>query len=566
MKIFVIAILCVAISLTLYFILIQPPDQRTKQAQEQATKQAANFKCSDGFTPGIQNPAKTIRPEQVTGSDYKKHDVIVIGAGMAGLEAANQLDSKGLDVMVLEAQDRIGGRVYTYNYSGTALDLGGSWIHGLDKANVGFENPIYKIASENNIATTETVQTTTLYNSTGHQFVDDSNDRQDRYEKFAEKYNKIISNDQRKEISIQNVINKYYNSIEPMDRTEKAKYRYTMYWNYDMDLADDANRLAFENSLGNQYFNSDEEHEVIFPDGYSQIVNCLAGGLAIKHEIKRANVIKVDYTNKPIIVTTDNGTFRANYTISTLPLGVLKKNNLFYPLFNESDPAKADAIKHLKMATMDKVYLIFNNTNDLFWSTGNSWINRIPDVEDNNTYKESDKKWQFFFNLYYYYHKPILLAFNTGSQAEELENETDTTIKNEVMAVLKKMYKDQNISEPKIIRTKWYMDPFSGGSYSAIPLNGSLDDFDKLKKPIYDRLFFAGEATDKYYYGTVHGAYISGYRAAEEILKLENKLDKLDYPTEQLKHGIKRSDVICQKGYELKDETSTENVKCVPKK
>ncbi|MBI3841814.1 MAG: FAD-binding protein, partial [Thaumarchaeota archaeon] len=42
-----------------------------------------------------------MRPEQVTGSDYKKHDVIVIGAGMAGLEAANQLDSKGLDVMVL---------------------------------------------------------------------------------------------------------------------------------------------------------------------------------------------------------------------------------------------------------------------------------------------------------------------------------------------------------------------------------------------------------------------------------------------------------------------------------
>jgi hypothetical protein len=211
------------------------------------------------------------------------------------------------------------------------------------------------------------------------------------------------------------------------------------------------------------------------------------------------------------------------------------------------------------MATMDKVYLIFNDTQNPFWMTGSSWINRIPDVENNDTYKEPDKKWQFFFNLYNYNNQPILLAFNTGSSAIKLENEDDATIKNDVMTVLEKIY-NQTIPEPKIIRTKWAMDPLSGGSYSVIPVNGSLDDFDRLAEPINNTIFFAGEATDKYYYGTVHGAYISGYRAAEEIMRMEGTVDS---PQEQLEHGIKSWNVICKNGEVLKDETSTENVRCV---
>ena len=91
---------------------------------------------------------------------------------------------------------------------------------------------------------------------------------------------------------------------------------------------------------------------------------------------------------------------------------------------------------------------------------------------------------------------------------------------------------------------------------------------------------FSQEATDKYNYGTVHGAYISGYRAAEEILKLEdfevvknshgqiNDSGLVDSPLEQIKHGMKNWDVICRNGFVLKDETSTEaeDVECVHEK
>ena len=562
LKAFVIVILCVVVSVTLYFVL-STLEQAPKLAVEQATNQDKNFTCGNGFEPGIQPP---IKPASVTASDNKTHDVIVIGAGMAGLEAANQLDSKGLDVVVLEARDRIGGRINSINYSGAALDLGASWIHGLNKNSDGLENPIYKIVSKKHINFKQTDLTATLYNSTGYKIDDDSNDLYDKYEKFAEKYDKIISNDKKKELSIQKVIEKYYRSIGPMERTEISKYRYAMYSNRDMDQAANTTELAFENSLKNQYFNGDEDNEVIFPDGYNQVINCLAKGLAIKHDIKRATVTKVDYTNRPVIVTTDSGTFRANYTISTLPLGVLQKNKVeFYPPFNESDPSKADAIKHLKMGTMDKVYLIFNYTQDQvpFWSTSTTWINRIPDVAYNDLKNETDKKWQFFFNLYKYDHKPILLAFNTGSQARSLETENDAQIVSEVMGVLKKIYGNTTVPDPQhSVITRWSNEPFSEGSYSYIPVNGSLDDFDKLAKPINDKLFFAGEATNKYYYGTVHSAYISGYRAAEEILKLENMTDS---PTEQLQHGIKSWDVICNMTYVLKDITN-DSADCIREK
>ena len=551
MKKYVIAILCVVISVALYFVvadILGPGNNSNSPSPSRA---------------GIQKP---IEPEPVTDSDLKKtYGVIVIGAGMAGLEAANQLDSKGIDVVVLEARDRIGGRISTYNSSGTALDLGASWIHGLNKNSVGFENPIYKIVSKNNINFVKTNPTVTLYNSSGYQVDDDSDDLNDKYVKFAEKYDKIISDDKRKKSSIQDVINKYYRSIGPIDKTEIPKYRYTMYWNNDMNQAANTTELAFENSLENQYFNGDEDNEGIFPDGYNQLVNFLAGGLHIKHDIKHATVTKVNYTNQPIMVTTDKGTFMARHVISTLPLGVLQKNKVeFYPPFDQD---KAKAIKHLKMGTMDKVYLIFNYTQDQvpFWSTSGIWINRLPDVADMDPNNETDKKWQFFFNLYNYDHKPIFLAFNTGSQARNLETQNDTKIINEVMEVLKKMYGNTKVPDhpQHYVITRWAMDPYSEGSYSFIPVNGSLDDFDKLAKPIDDKLFFAGEATNKYYYGTVHSAYISGYRAAEEILKLENKTDS---PLVQREHGIKSWDVICGMGFVLKDETSTENVNCVPEK
>ena len=91
---------------------------------------------------------------------------------------------------------------------------------------------------------------------------------------------------------------------------------------------------------------------------------------------------------------------------------------------------------------------------------------------------------------------------------------TDTALIAEALAVLRKMF-GSDIPEPEAyVRTGWGNDPFSRGSYSFQKLDCQKNDRPLLAAPVAERLFFAGEATHSEYFGTVHGAYSSGVRAA----------------------------------------------------
>lgn len=510
-----------------------------------------DFRCNN-FEPGLKNP---ISPDDISNSERRNYSVVIVGAGISGLEAGHELNSRGIDVLVLEGRDRVGGRIVSYNINNTALDLGGSWIHGLNKKKIGFENPIYKIALANNIKIIQTDGSEDFYDSKGNQIDPELSEYyNEKYEKFIEKITSSMTQAEQQGLSVKDMVEKYYSSIDPIDKEGHAMTEHVLRSYHDMDQAADFGDISFATAFETQYYDGDESNEAIFIDGYSQIANCLAGGLTIKH----ANVTSVDYSEQSIIIKTNSGDFQSDYVIITLPLGTLQKDAaMFNPPLN---PAKTVAIENLKMGTMDKVYLVFDNKTKPFWNTSVDWIDRVDIPKENSVYESDDKKWRFFFNLYKYTNQPILLAFNTGRSAIELEQESDEAIKNEVMSVLRTMYNDPTIQDPKIIRTKWAMDPLSFGSYSFIPVTGTFDDFDEIAKPIDDKLFFAGEATNKYYFGTVHGAYISGYRAAQEILRLE---DSPDLPQKQITHGIKSKDVICGKGFSLVNRTSIETVRCV---
>ena len=85
------------------------------------------------------------------------------------------------------------------------------------------------------------------------------------------------------------------------------------------------------------------------------------------------------------------------------------------------------------------------------------------------------------------------------------------------MKTLRVMF-GKNIPEPDgMLVTRWGKDPFSLGAYSHIPPFASGDDYEMLAEPVDNVLFFAGEATSREYPATVHGAYLSGVRAANEM-------------------------------------------------
>ena len=115
--------------------------------------------------------------------------------------------------------------------------------------------------------------------------------------------------------------------------------------------------------------------------------------------------------------------------------------------------------------------------------------------------------------------KPCLIGLVTGDAALEIANESDEDIIDAVCSVLAKiMPESKNSTLVESIITRWQVDPFSRGSYSYVGLEATGGDFNLLARPIGKSLFFAGEATCRDYPGTVHGAYVSGLRAANEVL------------------------------------------------
>ncbi len=116
--------------------------------------------------------------------------------------------------------------------------------------------------------------------------------------------------------------------------------------------------------------------------------------------------------------------------------------------------------------------------------------------------------------------EPVLLAFNAATYGKEVEDLSDQETLDASMKVLRTIY-GQSIPDPQAaLITRWNQETFSLGSYSHIPVGATGRDYRVLSAPSGGRLFWAGEATNKKYPQTVAGAYLSGQRAAQQIIAL----------------------------------------------
>lgn len=134
-------------------------------------------------------------------------------------------------------------------------------------------------------------------------------------------------------------------------------------------------------------------------------------------------------------------------------------------------------------------------------------------------YRSTRGAFYAFWNVTKAVGKPCLIGVITGDSAIHLANETDEYIvssaQKSIACVYPRVYQSELVES---IVTRWQVDPFSRGSYSYVGLEATGADYDLLARPIGDALFFAGEATERKYPATVHGAYLSGLRAANEVL------------------------------------------------
>lgn len=418
--------------------------------------------------------------------------VVVIGAGLAGLSAAQQLRAQGRDVLVLEGRNRIGGRIWTsMKWQDMPLDLGASWIHGTEG------NPLTELADEIEAKRIETsYEHSILYGTDGK--VLDEPDAQDlnRLRQQLESALRKAQNADR-DVSVREVARQLARRIEADDETSRW-LDFLVSGTIEQEYAGSGENLS---AHWYDSAKSVDGEDVVFADGFRVIIELLAKGLRI--ETKQV-VQQIDWAQSPVrIITTTGQEYVAEQVLVTLPLGVLQAGDV---TFTPGLPAdKQTAITRLGMGVLNKCYLKFEKS---FWPDDVDWLEYIPETHGHWT------EWVSFTRAAGI---PVLLGFNAADRGRAIEALSDQQIVASAMESLRRMF-GETIPDPVDSQlTRWASDRFSRGSYSFNALGSTPNMRRALAQPLQGRLYFAGEATGVEMFGTAHAAVLSGRRAATEI-------------------------------------------------
>ncbi|XP_043721421.1 lysine-specific histone demethylase 1 homolog 1 [Telopea speciosissima] len=475
---------------------------------------AYSFLLEHGYINfGLAPAIKEVNLKPLVGPE--KANIIIIGAGLAGLAAARHLISLGFKVVILEGRKRPGGRVRTRKMSGegvvAAADLGGSVLTGING------NPLGVLARQLGYPLHKVRDICPLYLPDGMGVNAEKDSRVEvSFNQLLDKVCKlrqaVMDEVESSDVSLGTALEAfrqvYRVGEDPQER---------MLLNWHLANLEYAN-ASLLSDLSMAYWDQDDPYEMggdhcFIPGGNGRFIRALAENLPIFYD---RIVESIRYGVDGVMVCAGGQVFRGDMALCTVPLGVLKRGSIeFVP---ELPQQKKDAIQRLGFGLLNKVAMLFPYD---FWGGGIDTFGHLTDDES--------MRGEFF--LFYSYSSvsggPLLVALVAGESAIKFEMMSPVDAVGRVLDILRRIFTPKGIDVPnpvQVVCTRWGKDQFTHGSYSYVAVGASGDDYDVLAESVGDgRVFFAGEATNRRYPATMHGAFLSGLREAANILRIANK-------------------------------------------
>jgi monoamine oxidase len=409
-------------------------------------------------------------------------DVVVIGAGSAGLSASAELMRRGISFVCIEGMNRIGGRCYTdMSTFGVPADIGGHWLHGFS----------------------------------GNQIAEFGKEHKDKFKVYNVKKSRTYVYDGGKKVEA----DKLWDIVEKIQEIKDTrvldvplidlipeKIKKNSWFDTAHKIVDDARDLG-NFTLGDDSVNWQDpgKGDGLCREGYGALLAYYRKDVPVK---LNTIVNEIKWGGKGVQVVTNKGTINAKACIVTVSLGVLKAEKI---KFTPALPLrKLEAFEGMSMTISNRVLMQLKKKFIGKFKNDSHFYNKC-----NSNGAKSPK------NIHYgslkMHGTNVSLFSITGQFSKDLENEgseamIDFVVNNLKSAWGSKFYEKYFI---KAIATGWANNPFTLGAYSgAIPGKGRSRP--ELKRQVGDRIFFAGEAT-AYAFSTVHGADRSGVRAVTDL-------------------------------------------------
>ena len=400
-------------------------------------------------------------------------DIVVIGAGAAGLAAGAALHRADASFVVIEARDRLGGRGWTLQAGGHAIDMGCGWLHSAE------DNPFADVAARAGVELDRSTAPWQKPAWTDNFPLDEQRSYREAWAAFYDRLEKGVA--------------------ARADRPASDFLQPGCRWNGMIDAGSTFINGVELSGLSTVDYDRYVDTGVNWraPVGFGALIATLGANLAVK---TGCAATLIDHAGTTTRVHTTQGAINARALIVTLPTNLIADGSL---RFSPDLPDKIEAAANLPLGLADKLFLAVEGADDL--------------PVDGRLYGARDRVDIASYHLRPF-GRPLIECYFGGAFARELEKAGEAAFADyaigQLVGALGAGFRKRLTP---LACSRWGLDPFARGSYSHARV-GRSDARATLAAPVDDRVFFAGEACSRHDFSTAHGAFRAGEIAARAAL------------------------------------------------